>query len=254
MEVNVSAKSLKGYLMKTSLRPCFLLIAGWIAVYTMGCAEDVEPEIDPVVFASAAPAIDSDIAANDPITLTFDSTPTDISVSAGPDTKVGKTVITGRTVTIHGPFALGALNLTVTWLDGQTTLTYTVTSADPEDANVADGTSAGQPVEVTDETFTAIVLDAKLPVVLELRAAWSGSCRLMDPTVKEVMSEASGPRGRFIVARLDIDKNPETTQKYGGQGIPAYIVFRNGKVIGRMLGVMPKGVFLSRIRAILLKQ
>ena len=252
--------------MKILLRTCVLLIAGWIAVYTMGCAEDVEPEIDPVVFVSAAPAIGSDIAANDPITLTFDSTPTDISVSAGPDTKVGKTVITGRTATIHGPFALGALNLTVTWLDGQTTLTYTVTSADPEDANVtvtsadpedanvADGTSAGQPVEVTDETFTAIVLDAKLPVVLELRAAWSGSCRLMDPTVKEVMSEASGPRGRFIVARLDIDKNPETTQKYGGQGIPAYIVFRNGKVIGRMLGVMPKGIFLSRIRAILLKQ
>ena len=251
MEPNVSAKSLKGYLMKTSLRTCALLIVGWIAIYTMGCAENVEPEIDPVVFVSAAPSIGSDISAYDTITLTFDSTPTDISVSAGANIKIGKTVITGKIVTIQGPFALGALNLTVTWLDGQATLTYTVTSADPEDANVADGTSDGQPVEVTDETFTAIVLDAKLPVVLELRAAWSGSCRLMDPTVKEVTSEN---RNKFIVARLDIDANPETTQKYGGQGIPAYIVFRNGKVIGRMLGVIPKAVFLSRIRAILLKQ
>ena len=254
MEPNVSAKPLKGYLMKTSLRTCALLIIGWIAIYTMGCAENVEPEIDPVVFVSAAPSIGSDISAYDTITLTFDSTPTDISVSAFPDTKIGKTVITGKIVTIQGPFALGALNLTVTWLDGQAALTYTVTSADPEDTNVADGTSDGQPVEVTDETFTAIVLDAKLPVVLELRAVWSGSCRLMDPTVKEVTSEVSGPRGGFIVARLDIDANPDTTQKYGGQGIPAYIVFRNGKVIGRMLGVIPKAVFLSRIRAILLKQ
>ena len=240
--------------MKILDRTCALLIVGWIALHTIGCSEDVEPEIDPVVFVSASPSIGSDIAANGTITLTFDSAPTDISVRADADTGVGKTVITGKTVTIQGPFALGALNLTVTWLDGQATLTYTVTGADPEDTNIADGTSDGQPVEVTDETFTAIVLDAKLPVVLELRAAWSGSCQSMKPTVEAVASEASGPRNKFIVARLDIDANPETTQKYGGQGIPVYIVFRNGKVIGRMLDVMPKGVFLSRIRAILLKQ
>ena len=95
------------------------------------------------------------------------------------------------------------------------------------------------------------MLEEKLPVVLELRARWSGSCRSMKPMVEAVASEE---RNRFIVARLDIDVNPQTTEKYGGQRIPTYIVFQNGKVVGRMLGVMPKHVFLSRIRAVLLKQ
>ena len=236
--------------MKILDRICILLITGLIAVYAMGCSEEVEQEIDPVVFVSASPSIGSDIAANETITLTFDSAPTNISVSTGPDTKVDKTIITGKTVTIQGPFALGALSLTVTWLDGQTTLTYTVTAQDTGIVDVGVET-AGKLVEVTDETFTAIVLEEKLPVVLELRARWSGSCRSMKPMVEAVASEE---RNRFIVARLDIDVNPQTTEKYGGQRIPTYIVFQNGKVVGRMLGVMPKHVFLSRIRAVLLKQ
>ena len=100
--------------MKILDRISILLITGLIAVYAMGCSEEVEQEIDPVVFVSASPSIGSDIAANETITLTFDSAPTNISVSTGPDTKVDKTIITGKTVTIQGPFALGALSLTVT--------------------------------------------------------------------------------------------------------------------------------------------
>ena len=66
----------------------------------------------------------------------------------------------------------------------------------------------------------------------------------MKPTVEAVASEY---RDSFIVAKLDIDKNRETAKEYGGQGIPAYIIFRNGEVVGKFVGAMPKGAFLQRI-------
>ena len=70
----------------------------------------------------------------------------------------------------------------------------------------------------------------------------------MRPTVDAVASEY---RDSFIVARLDIDANRETNKKYGGNGIPAYVIFRNGEVIGSLLGAMPKQVFQQRILDIL---
>lgn len=70
----------------------------------------------------------------------------------------------------------------------------------------------------------------------------------MVPTVDAVASEY---RNSFIVAKLDIDENRETNKEYGGNGIPAYIVFRNGEVIGSLLGAMPKQAFEQRILEIL---
>jgi thioredoxin 1 len=242
--------------MKTLLATCAALIVGLVAVHIIGCSEDIEQEVDPVAFVSASPQIGSEIAANDTVTVTFDDTPVDVSVRVDSDTKVGKTVITGKTVTIHGPFVPGELNLTVTWLDGNKTLTYTVTAPDPEDSKAVDEAiddgrtdpepirTDGKPVKVSDKTFKAVVLDAEVPVVLELGADWCGFCRMMDPTVKAVALEY---RDSFIVARLDVDENPQTAKKYGRRGIPAYIVFRNGRVVGKMIGAMPKAVFVQRI-------
>ena len=70
----------------------------------------------------------------------------------------------------------------------------------------------------------------------------------MKPTVDAVASEY---RDKFIVARLDIDENRETNKEYGGRGIPAYVVFRNGEVIGRLLGAMPKTDFVEKILEVL---
>ena len=72
------------------------------------------------MFVSANPAIDSELAVNDTITLTFDNTPENVTVSTGTAT------ITGETVTIAGPFTPGPLALTIVWEDGTQTLTYTI--------------------------------------------------------------------------------------------------------------------------------
>ena len=66
----------------------------------------------------------------------------------------------------------------------------------------------------------------------------------MKPTVGAVASEY---REKFIIAQLDIDKNRKTAREYGGQGIPAYIVFRDGEVIGKFVGAMPEAAFVQRI-------
>ena len=66
----------------------------------------------------------------------------------------------------------------------------------------------------------------------------------MKPTIDAVASEY---REKFTVARLDIDKDRKTAREYGGQGIPAYIIFRDGEVVGKFIGALPKAAFVQRI-------
>ena len=102
----------------------------------------------------------------------------------------------------------------------------------------------GKPVEITDATFKANVLDAQLPVVLEFGADWCPFCRQMKPIVASVALEH---RATFIIGKLDIDENPLTTRKYNVGGIPAYLVFRDGALVARFGGAMPKQIFVKRI-------
>lgn len=102
----------------------------------------------------------------------------------------------------------------------------------------------GKPVTITDATFDAKVLNAELPVVLEFEADWCPFCRQMKPIVESVALEH---RNTFIIGKLDIDENRQTTGKYRVNGIPTYIVFRNGAEVTRFAGAMPEAVFEQRI-------
>ncbi len=102
----------------------------------------------------------------------------------------------------------------------------------------------GKPVIITDATFKTEVLDVELPVVLEFEADWCPFCRQMRPIVESVALEH---RDTFIIGKLDIDENRQTTAKYKVKGIPAYVVFRNGAEIGRFAGAMPKDHFIQQI-------
>ena len=89
----------------------------------VGCGGDEEEYREPVSFVSAAPP-GGEIAANGTITVTFDNSPADVTVSAGTVT------VAGKTATITGPFTPGPLALTITWADGTQTLNYTSTAPD----------------------------------------------------------------------------------------------------------------------------
>jgi hypothetical protein len=78
------------------------------------------PKLPPVVFVSANPPSGSEIASNASITLTFNNTPADVTVSAG------SAIVSGKTVVVTGPFIPGALALTIVWADGSYALDYTV--------------------------------------------------------------------------------------------------------------------------------
>ena len=110
---------------------------------------------------------------------------------------------------------------------------------EPEPAN-----PDGKPVVITDATFKTRVLNAKLPVVLEFEADWCPFCRQMKPIVESVALEH---RKTFIIGKLDIDENLQTTEAYKVKGIPTYVVFRNGAEVGRFVGAMPKEHFIQQI-------
>ena len=92
-------------------------------------------------------------------------------------------------------------------------------------------------IHVTDSDFEEKVIKAATPVLVDFGADWCGPCRLIGPLLEELAPEYEG---RLTIAKLDVDKNRETAIKYGVQGIPSLILFKDGKVADQVVGALPK--------------
>ncbi len=103
-------------------------------------------------------------------------------------------------------------------------------------ANSAHPAEPGAPVVVTDATFDQLVIDNKLPVLVDFWAPWCGPCRAIAPAVEQLAKDFAG---RAVVAKLNVDDNPQTAQRFGISGIPALFVFKGGAVVERLLGARP---------------
>ena len=103
-------------------------------------------------------------------------------------------------------------------------------------------------VKVTDDTFTAEVTNSNIPVVVDFWAEWCGPCRMLGPIIEEVGKEYEG---KAVVGKLDVDSNQEFAAKFGVRNIPTVLVFKDGELVNRQVGVSPKNVYTESIDALL---
>jgi thioredoxin 1 len=91
--------------------------------------------------------------------------------------------------------------------------------------------------ELTDAGFAADVLQAGEPVLVDFWAPWCGPCRQIAPMIQELSEENAGS---VKIAKLNIDEHPQAAQEYGVSSIPTLMLFKNGEVVERFVGVQPK--------------
>ena len=101
---------------------------------------------------------------------------------------------------------------------------------------------------ITDATFEEVVLKSDKPVMVDFWAAWCGPCRMVGPIIDELSTEYEG---KVVVGKVDVDANQEFAAKYGVRNIPTVLVFHNGEVVGKQVGVAPKQTYADSLDALL---
>jgi thioredoxin 1 len=96
---------------------------------------------------------------------------------------------------------------------------------------------------LTDETFEQVIQSDK-PVLVDFFATWCGPCKMLAPVLEEIADEL---KDKLSIAKLDVDLNPETTQKYGVMSMPTLILFKNGKPVKQHIGYAPKSVLIQKL-------
>jgi len=105
-----------------------------------------------------------------------------------------------------------------------------------------------EPIDVTDETFEALIGGASLPALIDFWAPWCGPCRMLAPTIDEL---AKTYDGRVLVSRMNADENGEAVERLGIQGIPTVVFFKGGLEVGRVVGYVPRHVLSEKTAALL---
>ena len=99
---------------------------------------------------------------------------------------------------------------------------------------------------ITDATFEEVVLKSDKPVMVDFWAAWCGPCRMVGPVVDELSSEYEG---RAVIGKVDVDNNPEVAGRYGIRSIPTILFIKNGQVVDKSVGAVPKAQLAEKLAA-----
>ena len=103
---------------------------------------------------------------------------------------------------------------------------------------------------LTSQTFKTIVLQAKIPVLVDFWAEWCGPCKMLAPVLEDISKDYTG---KLNFAKISTEDYPEVAEEYGITGIPCLIIFKNGKEVDRIIGFSPKPVLKGKIEAVLAK-
>ncbi|MBK5210690.1 MAG: thioredoxin [Flavobacteriaceae bacterium] len=101
-------------------------------------------------------------------------------------------------------------------------------------------------IEVTDATFDEVVLKSGKPVMVDFWAAWCGPCRMVAPIMDQLTAEYAD---KAVIAKVDVDANQKFAAEYGVRNIPTVLVFKNGEVVEKQVGVAPKATYAQKIDA-----
>ncbi len=101
-------------------------------------------------------------------------------------------------------------------------------------------------LEITDQSFQDIVLNSDKPVLVDFWAVWCGPCRMLGPIIEEVANDFDG---KAVVGKVDVDNNQQVSVDYGIRNIPTVLIFKNGEVVDKIVGVQPKEVIAEKLSA-----
>ena len=96
---------------------------------------------------------------------------------------------------------------------------------------------------VNKDNFETAVQNSEKTVLVDFWASWCGPCRMVSPIVEEIAEE----NPQYLVAKVNVDEEPELAQKFGIQSIPTLIVFKDGKIADKMIGVRSKEQILGML-------
>ncbi|GGE94943.1 thioredoxin [Chishuiella changwenlii] len=103
-------------------------------------------------------------------------------------------------------------------------------------------------VEVTDASFASDIIESGKPAMVDFWAVWCGPCRMVGPVVEELATEY---QGKAVIGKVDVDTNQEIAAKYGIRNIPTILFFKDGEVVDKVVGVVPKEQLVEKLNAIL---
>lgn len=101
-------------------------------------------------------------------------------------------------------------------------------------------------LEITDQSFQEMVLNSDKPVLVDFWAVWCGPCRTLGPIIEEVANDFEG---KAVVGKVDVDNNQQVSVDYGIRNIPTVLIFKNGEVVDKIVGVASKEVIAEKLSA-----